>query len=129
MAGKPEILDSGAEAVEIHRPIQDVPENERVEAKYGGNQIQVLEGLEAVRMRPAMYIGGTDAKGLQHLFVEVVDNAIDEAMAGHCDRIDVTLQEDGSVAVRDNGRGIPVDINLQYGVPGVELALTRLHAG
>ncbi len=100
-----------------------------VTADYGGDQIQVLEGLEAVRRRPAMYIGGTDAKGLQHLFVEVSDNAIDEAMAGMCDRVEVIIHEDGSVSVQDNGRGIPVDINKQYNMPGVELALTKLHAG
>ena len=100
-----------------------------VDGNYGGDQIQVLEGLEAVRRRPAMYIGGTDAKGLQHLFVEVSDNAIDEAMAGVCDKVDVILHADGSVSVQDNGRGIPVDINKQYGMPGVELALTKLHAG
>jgi DNA gyrase subunit B len=102
---------------------------ERVDAVYDAQQIQVLEGLEAVRRRPAMYIGGTDARGLQHLFVEVSDNAIDEAMAGYCTRIDVVLCEDGSVSVTDNGRGIPVDINEQTGMPGVELALTKLHAG
>src|SRR5579871_415162 len=96
---------------------------------YGGAQIQVLEGLEAVRLRPSMYIGGTDAKGLHHLFVEVSDNAIDEAMAGHCDHIDVTLHADESVSVKDNGRGFPVDNNPQYNMPGVELALTKLHAG
>ena len=100
-----------------------------VDAKYGGDQIQVLEGLEAVRRRPAMYIGGTDAKGLQHLFVEVSDNSIDEAMAGVCDKVDVILYADGSVSVSDNGRGIPVDMNKQYDMPGVELALTKLHAG
>jgi DNA gyrase subunit B len=102
---------------------------ERVDAVYDAQQIQVLEGLEAVRRRPAMYIGGTDARGLQHLFVEVSDNAIDEAMAGYCTRIDVVLCEDGSVSVTDDGRGIPVDINEQTGMPGVELALTKLHAG
>ena len=100
-----------------------------VSTEYGGNQIQVLEGLEAVRRRPAMYIGTTDGKGLQHLFVEVSDNSIDEAMAGVCDKIDVTLYADGSVSVMDNGRGIPVDMNKQYDMPGVELALTKLHAG
>ena len=100
-----------------------------VDTAYGGDQIQVLEGLSAVRRRPAMYIGGTDAKGLQHLFVEVSDNAIDEAMAGVCDRVDVILHEDGSLSVQDNGRGIPVDMNKQYNMPGVELALTKLHAG
>ncbi|CCW34092.1 DNA topoisomerase (ATP-hydrolyzing) subunit B [Chthonomonas calidirosea] len=101
----------------------------RVTGNYSADQIQVLEGLEAVRRRPAMYIGSTDAKGLHHLFVEVSDNAIDEALAGYCNRIDVTLHADGSVSVRDNGRGFPVDINREYNMPGVELALTRLHAG
>ena len=96
---------------------------------YNAAQIQVLEGLEAVRRRPAMYIGSTDAKGLQHLFVEVSDNAIDEAMAGICDRIDVVLHKDGSLSVQDNGRGFPVDMNEEYQMPGVELALTKLHAG
>ncbi len=100
-----------------------------VTMKYGGDSIQVLEGLEAVRLRPAMYIGSTDGKGLHHLFVEVSDNAIDEAMAGHCDRIDVILHADESISVRDNGRGIPTDINQSYNMPGVELALTKLHAG
>ena len=109
--------------------LQDILHTERVEAVYDAQQIQVLEGLEAVRRRPAMYIGGTDIKGMHHLFVEVSDNAIDEAMAGHCDRIEVTLHKDGSVSVLDNGRGIPVDIHQQTGLPGVELALTRLHAG
>jgi DNA gyrase subunit B len=100
-----------------------------VTAQYNAAEIQVLEGLEAVRRRPAMYIGGTDAKGLHHLFVEVSDNAVDEAMAGYCDRIEVTLHADGSMSVKDNGRGIPVDMNTQYNMPGVELALTKLHAG
>ena len=107
----------------------EVKDLQRVEAEYGANQIQVLEGLEAVRRRPSMYIGGTDLKGLHHLFVEVCDNAIDEAMAGHCDMINVILHKDGSVSVQDNGRGIPVDINDQSGQSGVELALTKLHAG
>ncbi len=100
-----------------------------VSQEYTASQIQVLEGLEAVRRRPGMYIGGTDAKALHHLFTEVSDNAVDEAMAGHCDLIDVVLYKDGSVSVRDNGRGFPVDINPEYGVSGVELALTKLHAG
>ena len=99
------------------------------DAAYGPAQIQVLEGLEAVRKRPSMYIGGTDANGLNHLFVEVSDNAVDEAMAGHCDHIDVILHPDGSVSVKDNGRGIPVGLNEQYNMSGVELALTKLHAG
>ena len=96
---------------------------------YTGAQIQVLEGLEAVRRNVPMYIGGADAKGLHHLFTEVSDNSVDEALAGFCTRIDVIMHEDGSISVADNGRGIPVDINPQYGVPGVELALTKLHAG
>lgn len=100
-----------------------------VHAEYNAQQIQVLEGLEAVRRRPAMYIGGTDTKGLHHLFYEVSDNSVDEAMAGFCTKIDVILHADGSVSVQDNGRGIPVDINPQYNMPGVELALTKLHAG
>ncbi len=100
-----------------------------VQGAYGGNQIQVLEGLEAVRRNVPMYIGTTDSKGLHHLFTEVSDNSVDEALAGYCDRIDVVLYADGSMSVKDNGRGIPVDINTQYGVSGVELALTKLHAG
>jgi DNA gyrase subunit B len=108
---------------------EEVADLARVESEYGADQLQLLEGLEAVRRRPAMYIGGTDLKGLHHLFVEVCDNAIDEAMAGHCDRVVVTLHSDGSLSVEDNGRGIPVDINTQTGMPGVEMALTKLHAG
>lgn len=96
---------------------------------YDGGSIQVLEGLEAVRQNVPMYVGGTDAKGLHHLFTEVSDNSVDEALAGHCDHIDVVLHTDGSVSVRDNGRGIPVDLNAQYNMSGVELALTKLHAG
>ena len=96
---------------------------------YDGNSIQVLEGLEAVRRNVPMYIGGQNEKGLQHLFTEVCDNAIDEALAGHCTRVDVILHENGSVSVKDDGRGIPVDINPQYNMSGVELALTKLHAG
>jgi DNA gyrase subunit B len=96
---------------------------------YGAKDMQVLEGLEPVRKRPGMYIGSTGPSGLHHLVWEVVDNSVDEAMAGYCDRIDITLLADGGCRVVDNGRGIPTDINPQYKLSGVEIALTKLHGG
>ncbi len=102
-----------------------VPED----AEYGAGEIQVLEGLEAVRLRPGMYIGDTTSRGLHHLFTEVVDNSIDEHLAGYCDEITLTLDRDNTVTVEDNGRGIPVEIKEGYGISCVELVLTKLHAG
>ena len=100
-----------------------------VDHEYGADQIQILEGLEAVRKRPGMYIGTTSSRGLHHLVYEIVDNAVDEALAGFCDTIDVTINEDNSVTVIDNGRGIPVGINHKAGIPAVEVVFTILHAG
>ena len=100
-----------------------------VEQEYGAAEIQVLEGLEAVRKRPGMYIGSTSSSGLHHLVYEIVDNSIDEAMAGYCTKIDVSINEDGTITVADNGRGIPVDIQAQTGRPALEVVFTVLHAG
>ena len=104
-------------------------ESYEVNGEYGADQIQILEGLEAVRKRPGMYIGSTSARGLHHLVYEIVDNSVDEALAGFCSTIDVTINPDNSVTVIDNGRGIPVGINKKAGIPAVEVVFTILHAG
>jgi len=96
---------------------------------YGADQIQILEGLEAVRKRPGMYIGSTSSRGLHHLVYEIVDNAVDEALAGYCTEIDVSINPDNSITVVDNGRGIPVEVNKKKGISSVEVVFTILHAG
>ncbi|WP_394796182.1 type IIA DNA topoisomerase subunit B [Armatimonas sp.] len=109
--------------------VVETPSVQKIETVYDGNAISKLEGLEAVRHRPAMYIGDTGVPGLHHLFKEIIDNSIDEVLAGHCTAITVILHKDRTISVEDNGRGIPVSINTKSGKPGVELALTELHAG
>ena len=107
-------------------PVNSLPE---ITENYDASKLGKLEGLEAVRKKPGMYIGGTDERALHHCVSEVLDNSVDEHLAGHCTRIDVTIHVDGSISIRDNGRGIPVDIHPQYGIPGVEMVLTTLHSG
>lgn len=106
-----------------------VPSNPGITETYDSSKLGKLEGLEAVRKKPGMYIGGTDERALHHCVSEVLDNSVDEFLAGHCTKIDVTIHMDGSVSIRDNGRGIPVDMHPQYKIPGVELVLTTLHSG
>src|SRR3982750_3858983 len=96
---------------------------------YDSSKLGKLEGLEAVRKKPGMYIGGTDERALHHCVSEVLDNSVDEHLAGYCTKIDVTIHVDGSISIRDDGRGIPVDINKDSGLPGVELVMTTLHSG
>jgi DNA gyrase subunit B len=111
--------------------VEEIPtfETAPLPGKYDSAQLGKLEGLEAVRKKPGMYIGGTDERALHHCVSEVLDNSVDEHLAGHCDHIDVAIHVDGSISIRDNGRGIPVDIHPQYKIPGVEMVLTTLHSG
>src|SRR6186713_2556774 len=111
------------EAEEKMNPTPDAPD------KYDASKLGKLEGLEAVRKKPGMYIGGTDERALHHCVSEVLDNSVDEHLAGFCSRIEVAIHVDGSISIRDNGRGIPVDVNKDSGLPGVELVLTTLHSG
>lgn len=125
----PPSLDPRDSQPEGATPSEDITSPDRVEHSYTADTISVLKGLEGVRRRPDMYIGDRGTRGLHHLFVEVVDNSIDEALAGYCTKVDVILGKDKSLTVIDNGRGFPVDINQETGLPGVTVALTMLHAG
>src|SRR5215469_5890904 len=115
--------------------ISELPEDKNdspdkiAEGTYDASKLSQLKGLEAVRKKPGMYIGGTDERALHHCVSEVLDNSVDEHLAGYCNRIEVTIHVDGSISIRDNGRGIPVDIHPVYKIPGVEMVLTTLHSG
>ena len=100
-----------------------------VEKSYSAKDLSVLEGLDAVRKRPGMYIGSTDGRGLMHCLWEIIDNAVDESLAGYCKKIEINLEKDGSIEVHDDGRGIPVDKEPKTGLTGVEVVMTKLHAG
>src|SRR5438045_3472635 len=110
-------------------PVLQKSETASLKSDYNADDLSSLKGLEAVRKKPGMYIGGTDERALHHCVSEVLDNSVDEHLAGQCDRIEVNIHVDGSISIRDNGRGIPVDINKDSGLPGVELVLTTLHSG